>query len=98
MKKAIFICVILGKMFGFDFEWVADELVGYTLLDIKTVDNEFNGCDRGKRIIFTDGTYVTCNSYGYSYSYRPKAIIFGISSGGGLHLKMYVNGNLYNIK
>ena len=28
-------------------------------------------------IIFTDGTAVTCRTYSYTYSYRPKAVILG---------------------
>ena len=46
------------------------------------------------KIIFTDDTYVVCNTYSYTYSYMPKAIILG----NGFDYKMCVNDRLYSIR
>ena len=53
------------------------ELVGYTLIEEKTIDGDFEGCDFDKRIVFMDGTYLTCSTYTYTYSYMPTAYIYG---------------------
>ena len=53
------------------------ELAGYTLIDEKIIDGDFEGCDFDKRIIFMDGTYLTCSTYSYTYSYMPTAYIYG---------------------
>ncbi len=52
------------------------ELLGYTLVDEKTIDGDFEGCDFDKKIMFLDGTYLTCATYSYTYSYMPTAYIY----------------------
>lgn len=61
-----------------------EDLVGYVIVAAKTVEgwrdgrkkgDEFEGCEHGRVIVFTDGTALTCNTYSYSYSYRPTAVI-----------------------
>ena len=89
-----FVCC---SLLGDEFEDVADELVGYTILSVKTVDGDFEGCDFDKKIIFTDGTYVTCMGYGYQYSYMPKAILLGTNFKGHTLFKIYVGGKVYNV-
>jgi hypothetical protein len=65
--------------------------VGYTIIAEKTVDHwisedgqkkgdSFEGCEFGRVIIFTDGTFLRCVSYSYHYSYRPDAIILARGS------------------
>jgi hypothetical protein len=68
---------------------LADELenyVGYTIVDSKTIDgyrdgseehDDFEGCDYDRKIIFSDGSYLVCAEYNYTYAYRPTAIILG---------------------
>jgi hypothetical protein len=51
-------------------------LQGYTVVAVTQVDGEFQGCDFGKVIRFTDGKALRCNSYGYTYAYMPDAVIF----------------------
>jgi len=99
MKK-VFLLVLLISCFalGRDFEDFAHKLVGYTIVDIKTVDGNFEGCDYDRKIVFTDGTYVTCLDYGYTYSYMPEAIIFGTKHNGAFLYKMYIDGELYDIR
>jgi hypothetical protein len=73
---------------------LADKLgryVGYTILASKTVvgyrnkdgkqSNSFEGCDFGRTILFDDGTALTCAGFGYSYAYRPTAVILVKNSG-----------------
>ncbi|WP_172201092.1 hypothetical protein [Campylobacter sp. RM16188] len=99
MKKVLVIlAAAVCLLNGLGFEFRAPELIGYTIVDVKTVADDFEGCDYDKKIIFTDDTYVTCNSYGYSYSYRPKAVIFATQYNGHTLFKMYVNGNVYSIR
>lgn len=94
---------MLGDMSG---------LVGYTVLGVKTIegwrddeesdDSSFEGCEHGRLIIFTDGTYLTCAEYGYQYAYRPQAVIFGRSfthEGQTLtNFKMLVDDRIYNMQ
>lgn len=66
---------------------VLSDLEGYTVVASKTIDafadkgkakkDGFEGCEYDRVIIFTDGTAVTCRTYSYTYSYRPKAVILG---------------------
>ena len=52
------------------------ELHGYTLIEEKTIEDDFEGCDFDKRIVFLDGTYYTCATYSYTYSFMPTAYIY----------------------
>lgn len=66
---------------------ILSDFVGYTVIASKTIDSfadrgkekkdGFEGCEHDRVIIFTDGTAVTCRTYSYTYSYRPKAVILG---------------------
>jgi len=86
---------------------LADELesyVGYSIVAVKTIasyvdekkgkKDDFEGCDYGRKIIFSDGTYLACSSYGHQYAYRPKALI--LSNGSGF--VMLVDSNSYNMQ
>jgi len=76
MKKLIilFILVFIGssQIFAFDHS----ELRGYTMVDEKTIDGDFEGCDFDKKIVFMDGTYLICSTYSYTYTYMPTAFIY----------------------
>lgn len=41
----------------------------------KKKGDSFEGCEHGRVIVFDDRVTLTCATYSYSYSYRPKAII-----------------------
>jgi hypothetical protein len=60
--------------------------VGFKIVAVKTIEKsvstkdgsskeEFEGCDFDRVIVFTDNTFVKCNSYRYHYAYRPEAVI-----------------------
>ena len=49
-------------------------LTGYVIFDDETID-DFEGCEYGKIIQFRSGGHVTCNDYGYQYSYGADAVI-----------------------
>jgi hypothetical protein len=77
-------------------------LIGYTLVTSKTVkgyvkgakiEESFEGCDYDRVIAFTDGTGLRCQSYSYSYAYRPEAFIFTRGSS----IKMIVDGEVYEM-
>lgn len=86
-----------------DLVWELDRLVGYTIVEKKTIKGyldkdkkikeEFNGCEYDRIIVFTDNTVLKCRSYSYSYSYRPDAII--LSS--GYSIKMVVGNDIYDM-
>ena len=96
-------------MFALRFQLT--QLVGWTIVASKQIEghqsegekksDDFEGCDFGTTIFFTDGTGLTCNSYGYTYSYMPTAIIFGQSmeyKGKNVTIyKMLVQGNIYDM-
>ena len=81
-----------------------DDFIGYTIVAKKTIegyvdedgtrDDEFNGCDYDRVIIFTDNTILTCRRYRYSYAYRPKAIILS----NGYNYKMIVGSYVYDMQ
>lgn len=78
--------------------------VGYTIVDVKTIEkyvdrdkgktgDAFEGCDFGRYIVFTDGTYLRCASYDYTYEYRPEAVILVKGS----NLIMIVGNDVYEM-
>lgn len=72
---------------------VANKYVtGYVDRDGKLHD-DFEGCDYDRKIIFDDGTYLTCQSYSYSYSYHPQATLLVRGS----TWVMIVDSNAYNM-
>lgn len=85
--------------------------VGWTIIDSKTIkgfrdkskkSDSFEGCDYDRVIYFTDGTTVTCTSYGYQYAYMPTAIILGKAlnyQGKNMTMyKMIVENDEYDIR
>jgi hypothetical protein len=77
------------------------ELLGYTLIAEKTIDGDFEGCDFDKKINFLDGTYLTCATYSYTYSYMPTAYIYArqIEYKGEVYMdvKMVVEDEIYDM-
>lgn len=78
------------------------ELVGYTLIEEKTIDDEFEGCDFDKKIKFLDGTYLTCAIYSYTYDYMPTAYIyakrFEYKGDAFYDIKMVVEDEIYDMR
>jgi hypothetical protein len=79
-----------------------DGLVGYTLLAQKYIagridkgirNDDFEGCDFGRVIVFDDNTGVQCMTYSYTYSYHPRAYVFG----NGNSMKMCVGSSMYAV-
>ena len=106
MSKWLRVCAMLLVPMAASAD-VADELesyVGYTIIAVKTIasyvdekkgeKDDFEGCDYGRKIIFSDGTYLACSSYGYQYAYRPKALILSNRSG----IVMLVDSNRYDMR
>lgn len=80
--------------------------IGYKIVAKKTIagwveqtgtqrksDTSFEGCNWGRRIVFDDNTYLTCQTYSYSYSYRPDAILLT----NGTKWIMIVDNNSYDM-
>jgi len=92
-------------------EMILEENIGWTILSSKTIagykdtgknkKDDFEGCEDNRIIYFMDGTYVTCNSYGYQYAYMPKAIILGrgtkYKGKQQTLLRMVVGGDSYDV-
>ncbi|GAK33226.1 hypothetical protein JCM17846_20220 [Iodidimonas nitroreducens] len=88
--KQLFATITLASLFSVaahaDIVDEFERLEGWYILKVKTISgyidsdanrqDDFEGCEYGRKVLFSDGTYLTCNSYGYQYSYRPKAVIF----------------------
>jgi hypothetical protein len=113
LRAAFFFNLMVGV---FSVEVAADtfdklsDLEGYYLIKVKTIDgwvdkgkkdSDFEGCDWDRVIIFDDGTTATCRTYSYSYSYRPKAALFGkpMSHNGTnfYSIKMLVGSDIYDM-
>ena len=79
-------------------------LEGYTIVASSKIDSwvdqdggksgdSFEGCDYGRVIIFANGKRLTCRTYGYTYAYRPTAIILS----NGSSFKMIVRDRVYDM-
>ena len=90
MKKILLSIILV--VFGIstaktDCSYTLENHIGWTIVDSKTIDgyidqngkrsDDFEGCDFDRTIVFTDGTAIRCNSFGYQYTFRPKAVILG---------------------
>lgn len=53
---------------------VSAELHNGSVIETK-VNGEFNGCESGKPINFTNGLVFVCSSYGYAYGYNAEVRI-----------------------
>lgn len=58
-----------------------------------TVSSEFEGCDFDRRISFDNGLIFVCDSYSYTYSYRPNVKIYFVS---GRTPEVYIDGEKYS--
>jgi hypothetical protein len=99
MFTAAFVLIVSASAKG---ECDLDEVVGYTLVAKKQIEGriekghreqDFEGGDFDRIIVFTDGTGVRCIGYGYQYAYMPDAYIF---ARGGL-MKMCVESEFYDV-
>src|SRR5262249_23871181 len=88
----------LCPAFGCDL----DNMIGWTLIARKTVagridkgvrEDDFEGCDFDRIIVFDDNTGVRCTSYSYTYSYRPTAYIWA----NGSSLKLWVEDTEFDV-
>lgn len=81
---------------GFDVVMIGDEKVSARLhrghVYLTRVSDEFDGCDFGKIYNFDNGLIFECNTYSYSYSYRPEVTIFIIE---GRQPIVFINGRKY---
>ena len=62
------VLMVLGLMFGFS---------PFSVGEIYTIEDTFDGCEHGKFYPLTNGEYLRCDSYKYFYKYRPKVIADG---------------------
>jgi len=53
---------------------------GWTIIAVTQVEDDFEGCDFDKPIKFTNGLVLSCSTFGYTYSFMPRAVIFASSS------------------
>ena len=94
--------LIVGRASAFDLQRLS-QYVGYSILGVKTIagysdkdgksKEEFDGCDFGRTIAFSDNTYAKCAGYGYQYAYRPEVLL--LARGGSL--VMIVEGTAYQM-
>jgi hypothetical protein len=91
-------------IYAADAAGVMSRLEGYTIILSGTItgyrdrngkrEDSFNGCDFDRLIIFDDNKALTCNTYSYTYSYRPTAVILS----NGSSFKMVVGGEIYDMR
>lgn len=105
-KFFLAITVVLAIISGSAFADLADDLsdfVGWQVIHSGTVtgyingdgekSEDFEGCEYGRKIVLDDSYIVTCNTYSYSYSYRPSAVILS----NGYQLKLIVEDDEYDV-
>ena len=100
-RLILFISLIFTFSYAFD-SYKLRNLIGYTIIDVKTINGDFNGCDFGKRIVFMDGAILVCNTYHYHYSFSPDAVIlaksFNYKGRKGFSIKMIVDDYVYDME
>lgn len=79
-------------------------LRGYTVIHVGTITgyidkdgerkDDFEGCDYDRKLIIDDNYTVTCTTYSYTYSYRPRAAVFS----NGRSLKLVVNDTIFSVQ
>ena len=60
---------------------------------MKEKKDEFEGCESGRYIVFTDDAYLICRSYHYHYKYRPQAVILS----NGSNFVMIIDDDVYEM-
>jgi hypothetical protein len=90
MLRAAILILLAGMSFTpkesrADTADVLAQFTGYTIIAVKTIvgyvdedgkrSDEFEGCEFNRKILFDDGTALTCSNYSYEYGYRPEAVI-----------------------
>lgn len=81
------------------------DLQGYTVVGTMTITgwvdrsngkkgDDFEGCEFDRVIILDDSKVLTCATYSYTYSYRPRAVILV----NGSRFKMIVGDRVYDMR
>lgn len=60
------------------------------------IKDSFEGCDYERKIIIDNRTTVTCKSYNYRYSYRPKAVL--IEKNYGYDMLLIIDNEIYKVR
>lgn len=81
---------------------VAVKMIGAYIDDDGKKHDGFQGCRFNRKIVFTDGTYLTCVQYGHQYAFRPDAVIFAknVTHQGKkiATFRMLVEGDMYHMR
>jgi hypothetical protein len=81
---------------------VLEQLEGWTVLKVTTVNGNFEGCDFDRLLELSDGTILRCNSYGYQYAYMPQAALFGqsvtLNGQAATMLRLVVEDEVYDVR
>ena len=68
-------------------------VTGYTNEDGERED-DFEGCEYGRRLLIDHNKAVTCQTYSYSYSYHPDIVILKSPNGS---YEACIDGDMYDI-
>lgn len=105
-KKLLFSALLVAASIArADLADRLSNLQGYTVIGVMTVTgwidrakgkkgDSFEGCEFDRVIIFDDSKVLTCSTYSYSYSYRPRAAILS----NGSNFKMIVGDEVYDMR
>ncbi len=87
---------------GTDLSSTLSGLEGWTIGAITKVNGQFDGCEYGRPIHFTNGYTLICSSYRYKYSYMPSAILLtqeGIYQGKSFYsVKALIDDDIYDMQ
>jgi len=82
----------------------ASDYVGWTIVYSGTVtgyidengaeQDDFEGCEHGRQLIFDYTKAVTCAEYSYSNAYRPDILVIS----DGTSMKACINSDMYDIR
>ncbi|MBQ0917222.1 hypothetical protein KBW71_02095 [Hydrogenophaga aromaticivorans] len=104
VPSAVGLCLLLafsGNAFADKFSRALKQLKGFTVIDITSVDGEFNGCESDRRVKLSNGMVLKCQGYSYTYSYSPDAVVFAktfkYQNNSFAEIKLLIEGEVFDM-
>ncbi|MCF8068299.1 MAG: hypothetical protein K9L30_06915 [Desulfobacterales bacterium] len=94
---SIFSTTAFARLKARDFR----KLVGYTIVEMTNVSDEFEGADFDKPVALDNGMVFRFNTYNYTYSYRPDVVVLAkkitLGKESALTWKLIIEDEIYDV-
>ncbi len=82
MRIIFLLLFLITPSYASELEYLAKQ--GYAVIIETEVEDDFQGCDYDKKILFENGLVFVCQGYSYSYAYSPEVLILKHISNGDI--------------